>query len=60
MLEFDKRVKAGTRVIIENFDGWYTVKSLENNRKLIKVNGLGGHFQRGHVLKFTNSKSLTN
>ena len=56
MLEFDKRVKVGTKVIIENFEGWYTVKSLENNRKLITVEGFCGHFQCGHVLKFTNQQ----
>lgn len=53
MKKFDKRVVAGTKVLIEGY-GWHIVKSVHDSRKWLQVESFNGSFQRGHVLKFSN------
>jgi hypothetical protein len=54
---FDGRVRPGTKVLVEGL-GWCVVKSIHPTRKSIQINGWVGSFQRGHVLKFSNTKKL--
>ena len=53
MEKFDKRIKIGTKVLIEG-QGWHVVTGIHETRKWIKVAGLVGEFSRFYVLKFTN------
>ncbi len=54
---FDKRVRPGTMVLLENW-GWRIVKTVHETRKWVEIEGLVGSFQRGDVLKFSNTKKL--
>ena len=54
MKKFDKRIKIGTKVLLEGQTQWLEVIDIHETRKWIKVEGLAGEFQRGHVLKFSN------
>ncbi len=56
MKKFDKRVVPGTKVLLNDWHGWHTVKSIHPTRKWIQVDDFVGSFQRGHVLKFSNKK----
>ena len=53
MKKFDKRVKPGTKVLVEGI-GWAIVTEVHSTRKWIKVKDFVGSFQRRHVLKFSN------
>ena len=52
MKRFNKNVVIGTKVVINN--ELHTVKEVYNNHTLIKVDGLSGSFQKGHITKYTN------
>ena len=53
MTKFNRLVKPDcTNVLING--AWHLVKEIHETRKFIKVYGLMGSFQRGHVSKFTN------
>ena len=55
MKKFSKLIVAGkTRVQLAGEYGYRVVEEINENRNLIKVNGLHGSFQRKHILKFTN------
>lgn len=54
MKKFDNRVKVGTWVMVNS--KWYIVKEIHATRQWIKVEGLVGSFQTGHVEKFSNKK----
>ena len=55
MKKFNKLFKVGTKVIISG--EWYSVTEVHETRNWIKVDGLDGSFQRGHVAKFSNKDS---
>ena len=55
MKRFDRRVRAGTKVLIDVF-GWCVVESVHPTRKWVKLEGFAGSFQRRHILKFTNKQ----
>ena len=51
-----KSIVAGTSVRLEGIDEWCAVsKVFGDKRMLIKVLGYEGCFQKGHILKFSNS-----
>jgi hypothetical protein len=52
MRKFEKKIKIGTKVEIN--EKWYVVKEVHDTRNWIKVSGLDGSFQRGHVAHFSN------
>lgn len=54
MKKINKRIIVGTKVKLEGSDLWHIVKEIHQTGKLIKVYGLMGSFQSGHILKFTN------
>ena len=54
MKKFDKRIKIGTKVLLEGQTQWRAVTGIHYTRKWIRVEGLVGEFQRGHVVKFSN------
>lgn len=58
MLKIDGRVKIGTRVKING--KWCIVKEINNTRVNLKVEGLSGSFQWGHVETFTNKEVKKN
>lgn len=61
MKKFSKSFNTETTIV--QFYGadftWYKVVEISENRLLIKVEGLEGHFQRRHVLQYSNTKSLS-
>ena len=50
---FSKSFKIGTKVRI--LGQWYSVIEISEGRRWIKVNGIAGSFQRGHIEKYSNS-----
>lgn len=55
MKKFNKSFVANqTKVLIEGQEIWRMVTEINDTRVNIKVSGLVGSFQRGHVEKFTN------
>ena len=42
---------------VEINDKLYEVKEVHASRQWIKVHGLNGSFQRGHINKFTNKEA---
>jgi hypothetical protein len=54
MRKIDSRVKAGTRVRLHGNATWYTVESVCETRKWLKVVELAGSFQNGHIDAFSN------
>jgi hypothetical protein len=55
MRKFNKNFKIGTKVkLIGLSENWQSIKSFENDRKLIKIIGFQGSWQFGHVIKYTN------
>lgn len=57
MKKFNKNFVAGaTWVQLQGEYGYRLVKSLSESRLFIKVHGLEGEFQRGHVITYTNNK----
>jgi len=63
MKKFDKRFKIGTRVkLVASHpigwcDDWRKIQTIHETRKWVTLEGLGGSFQRGHILRFTNKAS---
>lgn len=55
MRKLDKRIKLGTHVQLDGSGWWYEVTEI-CHEVWIKVNGLMGSFQAGHIIKFTNKK----
>ena len=43
-----------TKVKISGFDEWFLVTHINELRTHIKLSGLAGEFQRGHIKQFTN------
>jgi hypothetical protein len=43
-----------TKVKIPGMEKWYKVKEIDSTRQWIKLEGLEGSFQVGHIDKFTN------
>lgn len=59
MVKFGRLFKENhTRVQIEGIDGWYLIKEVHETRNWIKVYGVMGSFQRGHIYKFTNKDGV--
>lgn len=55
MKKFDKRVKIGTRVILNGYGrGWSTIISIHPSRKWIEVNGYLGGYRPEDIAKFSN------
>lgn len=54
MKKFNKNIKIGTKVKIAGFEEWFSVKEIHETRFWIKLNGVHGSFQHGHILKYTN------
>lgn len=55
MNTFNRAFKAGkTKVKIEKNGAWLAIELIEHNRKWIKLVGIAGMFQRGHVITYTN------
>lgn len=54
MERFNKKFTTDTKVKIAGIEGWFKVKEVHESRQWIKVDGLGGSFQRNHVERFTN------
>jgi hypothetical protein len=52
MKKIDGRVKIGTKVKIN--EKWYDVRAINDTRINLKVEGLAGSFQQGHIETFTN------
>ena len=55
MLTFNRLFNTET-TYVKIIGKWYKVKEIHETRKWIKVDGLMGSFQKGHVEKFTNKK----
>jgi hypothetical protein len=53
MKKFNKLFKVGTKVKING--KWYSTRSINDQRIHIKVNGLAGEMQRGHIEQFSNT-----
>ena len=58
MKKFDKRFKIGTRVKIDYDDSFWKIQTIHETRKWVTLEGLGGSFQRGHILTFTNKEGV--
>ena len=57
MKKFNALFQAGkTSVKIYGHSEWWRVKEVESHKKLIKINGLVGSFQRADVERFTNKE----
>jgi len=54
MKRFESPIVEGTKVQVVGRTGWYSIYEFENDRKLVKISGLAGSFQRGHILKYSN------
>jgi len=55
MIKFNKLFNTKTtRVKVGHLSKWFKVIEIHETRNWIKVNGLCGSFQRGHIVKFTN------
>lgn len=53
MKKFDRRIKAGTKVLI-GYWGWCVVEEVHETRNWVKIVGLVGSFQRSDIIRFTN------
>ncbi len=53
MKKFNKQFNTTTTSVKIEGD-WYKVSEIHDTRFWIKVKGLAGSFQRGHIKKFTN------
>ncbi len=56
MVTFKKSVKVGTKVQLEGEYGYRVVSEIHETRHWIKVEGLSGSYQVGHVLKTSNGE----
>jgi hypothetical protein len=54
MYTFEKPIRIGTLVKIHGRDEWQIIEAFFNDRKLVKLEGIGGSFQRGHIIKYSN------
>ncbi len=54
MQKIPKNIKVGTKVKLDN-EHWYVVTEIVHE-KWIKVEGIVGQFQFGHILKYTNKQ----
>ena len=54
MKRFESPIVEGTKVQVVGRTGWYSIYEIENDRKLVKISGLAGSFQSGHILKYSN------
>ena len=57
MKKFNKAINIKTTKVLIN-DEWYKVVYINDTRINIKVDGLVGSFQRGHVTRYTNKREL--
>ena len=58
MKKFNSLFKKGTKVQLSGEYGYRAVKSVDETRQWIAVEGLVGSFQRGHVIAFSNKESV--
>ncbi len=59
MKVFNSLIVAGkTKVQLQGEYGFRVVSSIHDSRLFIKVDGLGGSFQRKHVIAFTNKDNV--
>ncbi|EOW9469110.1 hypothetical protein ACOCGZ_003066 [Vibrio cholerae] len=59
MKKFNKSFVSGqTKVQLSGEYGYRMVKEVNETRNLIKVDGLSGSFQRGHIITFTNKANV--
>ena len=58
MKTFNRSFKIGTKVMLTGEYGYREIVEINDTRVNIKVKGLGGSFQRGHVIKFTNRENV--
>ena len=58
MKKFNKLFTTETKVIIAGEYGYRFVKSINDSRTLIEVDGVCGSFQRGHIITFTNKANV--
>jgi len=54
MKVFEKRIKVGTKVLVEGNTEFDIVESISDNRKFIRVVEKSGSIQRGHIISYTN------
>lgn len=54
MKKFEKSIRVGTKVRIEGREALQEVEAFYNERRLVKLVGIIGHFQRADVLHYTN------
>jgi hypothetical protein len=56
MLKISPKIVVGTKVKLEHSSEWFEVSHVHETRFWIKVKGLEGSFQKGHIVCFTNYK----
>ena len=59
MKKFNKLFNTETTKVKIN-GRWYQVREINDTRVNIKVVGLGGSFQKGHIEGFSNKRILNN
>lgn len=60
MKKFNKLFVAGqTKVQLSGEYGYRLVKEVHETRNWIKIEGLSGSFQRGHIISFTNKENIS-
>lgn len=58
MEKFSKAFKVGTKVHLEGDSGYREVMEVHETRKWVRIKGLAGLFQRGHIEHYTNCDSV--
>ena len=55
MKKFNKNYRVGTKVLLKGFyHKYFEVTEIHETRNWIKLKGLQGSFQTGHIAKYTN------
>ena len=55
MKKFNKNIKKGTLVQLAGEYGFRKVKKVHDTRQWIEIKGLCGEFQKGHIIKYSNT-----
>ena len=58
MKKFNKQVKVGTKVMISGEYGYREVREVSAGRQWVKVKGIGGSHQTGHIVQYTNKNNV--
>jgi len=59
MQKISPKIVIGTLVKLSHSSEWFEVTEIHNYRLWIRVKGLDGSFQKGHIVCFTNYKIST-